>query len=48
MDAGGKSIRIEKYLKGKISDKKKPLEKEMFQGSLIHNTTSKVKETSNE
>ena len=39
---------IEKYLKGKISDKKKPLEKEMFQGSLIHNTTSKVKETSNE
>ena len=39
---------IEKYLKGKISDRKKPLEKEMFQGSLIHNTTSKVKETSNE
>ena len=37
-----------KYLKGKISDRKKPLEKEMFQGSLIHNTTSKVKETSNE
>ena len=39
---------IEKYLKGKISDKKKPLEKEMFQGSLIHDTTSKVKETSHE
>ena len=39
---------IEKYLKGKISDKKKPLEKEMLEASLIQNTTSKVKETSDE
>lgn len=35
---------IEKYLKGKISDTKKALEKEMFQGSLIHDTTSKGNE----
>ena len=27
---------IEKYLKGKISDKKKPLEKQMFESDLVH------------
>ena len=39
---------IEKYLKGKISDKKKPLEKEMFEASLIDIIPNKVKEESNE
>ena len=39
---------IEKYLKGKISDRKKTLEKEMFEGSLIDIVPNKVKEESNE
>ena len=39
---------IEKYLKGKISDKKKPLEKEMFEGNLIKNLTIKSNEKSDE
>ena len=39
---------IEKYLKGKISDKKKALEKEMLEGNLIKNLISKETEKGNE
>ena len=32
---------IEKYLKGKISDKKKPLEKQMLDSDLVHSKKPK-------
>lgn len=39
---------IERYLKGKISEKKIPLEREMFEGNLIDTQNLTTKEQSNE
>ena len=41
-------LMIEKYLKGKISDKKKPLEKEMFEANLIKSENLKNNEKGDE